>query len=179
MGGSRVDLPPVSPAGSRSADHPHGPGLRPHCPLLLPAPSSALQPPSLLGGSPARGWSALSLPPPNSCARGGGSAAPSSPVAGCPSPPRGWGPPSGSPPTPGSSSPWAAADGTLGAAARVSDTSPALLLVSGLPRSASPGCSSAPSQSEVASVPLLLLASAPVPLESPYLRPYGWLVLQA
>ena len=30
-----------------------------------------------------------------------------------------------------------------------------------------------------ASVPLFLLASAPVPLESPYLRPYGWLVLQA
>ena len=201
---------PASPAGRRSTDRPHGPGVHPHCSLLLPVPSLALQPPSLLGGSFARGWSALSLPPPNSCTRGGGSVAPSSPVAGCPSCLRGWSPPSGSPPTPGSP-PWAAADGTPGAATRVSDTSPAPLLVSGLPRPASTGCSGAPGWLAVAetatalgpwswsaagsrwlspstsvtqggglaSVPLLPLASAPVPLESPYLQPYSLLVLQA
>ena len=136
--GSGGGLSPGSPAGSCVAGRLHGPGVSPQLLLLLPAPSSALQPPSasclsLLGGSPARGRSGLPLPPLNPCARWGGSVALSSPVAGCPSRPRGWGTPSGSPPTPGSSSPCAVVGVAPSTAAWVPDASPGPRRLAGSP----------------------------------------------
>ena len=137
------------PRGVAPQIAPTGPGCVPvslfsYLPLLR-----CCSPPPCLGPPPPEAGRPPSLPPLNSCVCVGGPVAPSSPVTGCPSRLRSWGPPSGSTPTPGSRSPWAPADGTPGTAARVSGTLPAPLFVSGLPRSASPGCSGAPGRSEV------------------------------
>ena len=144
----------------------------------------------------------FSFPPPGSAATRGIAAALPSCAVGCPSPGCSWGPPSKSLHSLGSIPPWAAPTGTLGMAAQFSGTALATPLGPGLPCGApggpdvamtltppdfwsglAAGSGSPPplcfghARGVPTNVPFPSLALAPTPAESPYLRPYGPLVV--